>query len=91
VIRTETYCGGALVKEVAMVDIMSAQTMRHEYTDGRHRWLLHGEEIGEAVAKAMILRAAVQRVLDETRGECEFGCCCATARPVLESAMDATR
>jgi hypothetical protein len=51
VIRTETYCDGALVKEVAMVDIMSAQTMRHEYTNGRHRWLLHGEEIGEAVPR----------------------------------------
>jgi hypothetical protein len=46
-IRTETYLNGRLVKEVEQIDVMSAQTLRHEYVDGRHRWLLDGTEVTE--------------------------------------------
>jgi hypothetical protein len=55
-IRTETFCEGRLVKEIDQIDVMSAQTLRHEYVDGRHRWLLDGEEISEA--EALRLREA---------------------------------
>jgi len=53
-IRTETYLDGRLVKEFDMVDVMSAQTMRHEYIDGRHRWLLDGDEITEPQAEELL-------------------------------------
>ena len=46
-IRTETYCGGRLVKEIDQVDLMYAQTLKHEWVDGKHRWLLDGVEITE--------------------------------------------
>jgi hypothetical protein len=52
-IRTETYLGGRLVKEIDQVDVSSAQTLRREYIDGRHRWLLDGTEITEDEALAM--------------------------------------
>jgi hypothetical protein len=48
--RTETYLDGRLVKEIDQVDVMTAQTLRHEYVDGRHRWLLDGAEVTEAEA-----------------------------------------
>jgi len=51
-IRTETYLGGRLVKEIDQVDVMTAQTMRHEYVDGRHRWFLDGAEVTEDEALA---------------------------------------
>jgi hypothetical protein len=51
-IRTETYLDGRLVKEIDQVDVMTAQTMRHEYVDGYHRWLLDGTEITEDEALA---------------------------------------
>jgi hypothetical protein len=54
VIRTETYCGGRLVKEIDQVDVMSAETLRHEYIDGYHRWLLDGAEITEARALELV-------------------------------------
>ena len=53
-IRTETYCGGRLVKEVDQVDVMSSQTLRHEYVDGCHRWLLDGAEITEVRALELV-------------------------------------
>ena len=49
-VRTETYLGGRLVKEIDQVDVSSGMTMRYEYVDGRHRWLLDGTEIAEARA-----------------------------------------
>ena len=52
--RTETYLDGRLVKEFDQIDVMSAQTLRHEYIDGRHRWLLDGNEITEDRALALI-------------------------------------
>ena len=45
--RTETYLGGRLVKEIDQVDVSSGLTMRYEYVDGRHRWLLDGTEVTE--------------------------------------------
>ena len=90
-IRTETYCGGALVKEIAMIDLLNAQSLRHEYVDGTHRWLFHGDEIHEGIAKLMILRAAVQRVLDdEESGEGGWGPD-VTMVTVLREAMEATK
>jgi hypothetical protein len=53
-IRTETYLDGRLVKEIDQIDVMSAQTLRHEYIDGHHRWLLDGREVTEAEAEALM-------------------------------------
>lgn len=53
-IRTEAYLDGRLVKEVDQIDVMNAQTLRHEYVDGRHRWLLDGAEITEDRALGLI-------------------------------------
>ena len=53
-IRTETYLDGRLVKEIDQVDVMSAQTLRHEYVDGRHRWLLDGAEITGSQAEELL-------------------------------------
>lgn len=53
-IRTEAYCGGFLVKVIDQVDVMSAMTLRHEYIDGRHTWMLGGREITEEEALALI-------------------------------------
>ena len=53
-IRIETYCGGRLVKEISQIDVTSAQTLRTEYIDGYHRWLLDGAEITEARALELI-------------------------------------
>jgi hypothetical protein len=51
-IRREFYRDGRLVREIDQVDVTSSRTMAHEYVDGRHRWLLDGEEITEAEAQA---------------------------------------
>ncbi len=68
-IRIETYCGGRLVKEFDQVDVMSAQTLRHEYTDGRHRWLLDGAEISEDRALELVEQDARQDP-DAASGRC---------------------
>jgi hypothetical protein len=52
--RIETYLDGRLVKEIDQIDVMSAQTLRAEYVDGRYRWLLDGAEITEDRALALI-------------------------------------
>jgi hypothetical protein len=47
-VRTETYLGGRLVKQVDMIDVTSAETgPGREHVDGRHIWLLDGHEIDE--------------------------------------------
>jgi hypothetical protein len=59
-IRRELLCDGRLVKEVDQVETVSSRTLRTEYADGLHRWLLDGEEVGSAEAHAFQLRWAAQ-------------------------------
>lgn len=47
-IRTETYLGGRLVKEIDLIDVLALEgnaSTDHAYVDGRHRWLLDGAEV----------------------------------------------
>jgi hypothetical protein len=49
-IRPETFCGG-LVKEIDQIDV-STTGRRDQFIDGRHWWLLDGEEITPVEAEA---------------------------------------
>ncbi|MEI5520681.1 hypothetical protein WB388_08705 [Streptomyces brasiliscabiei] len=49
-IRRETFCDDRLVKEIDQVDV-STQGGR-SYVDGRHIWLLDGEEVQPVEAEA---------------------------------------
>lgn len=49
-IRRETFCDGRLVKEIDQVDVSTQGGRR--YVDGRHNWLLDGEEVQPVEAEA---------------------------------------
>ncbi|MEU9208532.1 hypothetical protein AB0D27_11400 [Streptomyces sp. NPDC048415] len=51
--RSEYYCDGRLVKEIDQINMGGAATnFTDHYVDGRHRWLLDGEEVTPADAEA---------------------------------------
>jgi hypothetical protein len=51
VTRRETFCDGLLVKEIDQIDV-STSGLRNQFVDGRHTWLLDGEEVQEVEAEA---------------------------------------
>lgn len=51
-IRREILCGGRMVKEIDQIDMISAARPYHHYEDGRHIWLLDGQEVTPAEAEA---------------------------------------
>ncbi|WP_331756753.1 hypothetical protein [Streptomyces decoyicus] len=50
-IRRETFCDGRLVKEIDQIDVTTSPSAQ-QYMDGRHIWLLNGEEVQEVEADA---------------------------------------
>lgn len=53
VIRRETYCNGRLVKEIDQINVGGTATnFRDHYIDGRHWWLLDGQDVTPAEAEA---------------------------------------
>lgn len=54
-IRTESYLGGRLVKEIAQVNMGPTAARPYDlWTDGPYRWLLDGIEVTEAEAKTAL-------------------------------------
>lgn len=55
--RQEQYCGGRLVKKIDQINMGGAATnFTDQYVDGRHVWLLDGEEVAPAEAEAFRAR-----------------------------------
>jgi len=52
-VRSERFCEGRLVKEVDQINVGGAATnFTDQYVDGRHVWLLDGEEVTPVEAEA---------------------------------------
>lgn len=52
-VRREQFCGGRLVKEIDQINVGGAATnFQNHYVDGRHVWLLDGEEVTPVEAEA---------------------------------------
>ena len=50
-IRREQFCDSRLVKEIDQIDVSDGPD-RRQFIDGRHIWLLDGEEVTPVEAEA---------------------------------------
>lgn len=52
-VRREQFCGGRLLKEIDQINVGGAVTnFKDQFVDGRHIWLLDGEEVTPVEAEA---------------------------------------